>query len=828
MLDFGALGGLNTVDTSTVPREIFQALQKTDAKFQYPRDVQGQVWQKWHEQRDMPNSVIKMNTGGGKTAVGLLVLKSCLNEKKGPAVFVVPDNYLLKQVVDEAGKLGIETTTDPKCIRYQSGKSILVANIYKLVNGQSVFGVDDQGVKIEIGSILIDDAHACLDTVERQFTMEISLGTDLYAKFLQIFSDPLKKQNLAKYNEIIAQDPSAFLQVPFWSWQEYQGQVIEALVQHRNDDEIKYSYPLLKSHLSLCHCVFSSGKIEISPHFIPISVIPSLEQAKRKIFMTATLADDSILSTHFGVLPEALSQPITPDSAGDVGDRMILLPQVINPEITDQDIRDICKYVSSLHNVVVIVPSMYRAEQWRGVADLILTSQNIQSDLQRLKNGHVGLTVLVNRYDGIDLPKDACRLLVVDGLPDARSLIDRVKQSVVMSSEYDFVDKLQRVEQGMGRGVRSADDHCVVMLAGKTLARTVYNPSAMNYFSPATKAQMELSEKVASQVQGKPANELIQLMDYCFSQHPQWVQASKGVLASLQYNDNEMIQNIKQYQYEGYLAALRGDTTTAVEKQTEAVNKCTDRVFKGYLKQFLAEYVNLTDPTKAQEILLSANKDNSRLMKPIAGISYNRVNPLTHGQAEQCSRYLNSKFLLKNKMLVFVNSVLEDLRFRPDSANRFEEAMNALGLLLGFHAQRPEAAYNKGPDNIWSIGDNNYLVIECKNEAVNDKISKYYCNQLTGSAQWFNDNYDQSSECTPIMVHVSNTYEFACSPLSTSRVINAEKLEELKKNVQRFFASLATHDEMNNVNAIRDKLTSHKLRAIDIVELYTIPFYVSR
>ena len=248
------------------------------------------------------------------------------------------------------------------------------------------------------------------------------------------------------------QDPSAFLQVPFWTWQEYQDQVIEALVPYRQDPEFKYTYPLLKSHLLQCHCVFSSNKIEISPHFIPISVIPALEQAQRKIFMTATLADDSILSTHFGVLPKELNSPITPDSAGDVGDRMILLPQVINPEITDQEIKNICREIANKVNVVVIVPSGYRAAYWRDIANLELTTANINSDVQKLKAGHVGLTILVNRYDGIDLPHDACRLLVVDGLPDARNLMDKVKQSTVMSSDYDIVDKLQRIEQGMGRG----------------------------------------------------------------------------------------------------------------------------------------------------------------------------------------------------------------------------------------------------------------------------------------------------------------------------------------------------------------------------------------
>ena len=46
-----------------------------------------------------------MNTGGGKTVVGLLMLKSCLNEGVGPAVYVTPDNYLVSQAKGTLGAL---------------------------------------------------------------------------------------------------------------------------------------------------------------------------------------------------------------------------------------------------------------------------------------------------------------------------------------------------------------------------------------------------------------------------------------------------------------------------------------------------------------------------------------------------------------------------------------------------------------------------------------------------------------------------------------------------------------------------------------------------
>ncbi|EDZ8503042.1 DEAD/DEAH box helicase, partial [Salmonella enterica] len=388
MLNFDKIGVGNVANTALPPREIFQALPKKDnLKFQYPRDVQSEVWSKWFEKRNDNNIVIKMNTGGGKTIVGLILLKSCLNEKKGPAVYVVPDNYLVKQVIDEGNKLGIGVTNDEESMGFLTGKDILVINIYKLINGRSKFGVGDEGKKISIGSIIIDDAHACMNTVESQFTIKIKFNDNkgsLYKSFLNLFAEDIARQNYIKYSEILNGDYTAMQEVPFWNWQKKIKETTEILVQNSTDDELKFNLPLLKNHLSLCKCVISSQSIEITPHIIPISVFPSLDTAYRKIYMTATLADDSILSTHFGVKTNELNNAITPDSAGDIGERMILLPQVLNPKITDNDILKICHEVSKKHNVVIISPSEYKARKWNSIANQILKSENITDGVNQL------------------------------------------------------------------------------------------------------------------------------------------------------------------------------------------------------------------------------------------------------------------------------------------------------------------------------------------------------------------------------------------------------------------------------------------------------------
>jgi superfamily II DNA or RNA helicase len=74
-INYGIITGGPTADTVTDPQKLFQALPAKAAKYAYLRDVQGDVLHKWYETRTQRDTVIKMNTGGGKTVVGLLALK---------------------------------------------------------------------------------------------------------------------------------------------------------------------------------------------------------------------------------------------------------------------------------------------------------------------------------------------------------------------------------------------------------------------------------------------------------------------------------------------------------------------------------------------------------------------------------------------------------------------------------------------------------------------------------------------------------------------------------------------------------------------------------
>lgn len=817
-LDFGKLNA-GTAAKQTDPRKIFTTL-KREARFKRPLDEQADVLDEWYDRKTARDLTIKMNTGGGKTVVGLLCLQSSLNENVKPAVYITPDSFLVTQVLEEAQALGIAVTDDEKDPDFRAGRSILVANVHKLFNARSVFGVGEK--KIPIGCIVIDDAHACLGVVHEQFSIKAKAGSAVYDGLLNLFAEDLKAQSPTGLLDIKAEDPSIVMMVPYWAWQARQDEVIGLLHSQKSTKELEWSWPLLSECIPLCTCLFGGGQLEIAPRFVPIDRIPAFATAQRRIYMTATLADDTILVSHFQADAKEVAQPIRPKGGGDIGDRMILAPQEINPDYTGEEIRALVSDIAEDLNVVVIVPSKRRADFWEEVAVQVLDKDNIRTGVERLKAEHVGLTVLINKYDGIDLPGKACELLVIDGLPEVYGLGERLEMLLLDGTKRQLVRQVQRIEQGMGRGVRSSDDHCVVLLLGGRLTQRLHQPEAEAMFSSATLAQITLGKEVANQVRGKSLEELEPILDLCLEQDDDWVRAGRNAVVNAPPIDGGHLDENQVKLREAFDAARAARYDVAIKKAQEAVNATAEPQVKGFLKQQLAEYTNFMNQAKAQELQLSALNDNLRLLKPIDGITYSKLSAPATGQVVAAVDFMN-RFLEGNDLIIWVNGLLDDLNWGEEGSKRFEAAMMELGLFLGFGSERPEDKVGRGPDNLWALGGLTYLVIECKSGAVvADRVSKADTNQLNGSIVWFTEKYDKTCSMTPILVHPKTVFEHAASPHEDIRIVNGDGLKKLRKAVHAYSVSLATSGGFNDAKEVGKQLQNHKLSAAEIVRLCTV------
>lgn len=823
-IDFAKMSGRPAADRETHPRAIFAALSSKIPRFEYLRDVQREVFDKWFDERDESDLVVKMNTGNGKTVVGLLLLKSSLNEGIGPAAYLTPDTYLAEQVLATARDLGLAVSDDPRDSAVIQGQAILVATVHTLFNGRSKFGVGTEGRKIRLGSVLIDDAHACLSAVEQQFELRIPASHASYKQLRDLTEASLARQYPVGLLDLKDGDPTAALLVPPWDWFDLGTDATAILHAHRDDDSLKWAWPLVKDVIPLCRCVFTSGEVQVKPPLPPIDVIPSFVQAKRRIYLTATLADDSVLVTHFGAEANSVRKPITPSTADDIGERMILIPQEIRPDWSEDDIKEYLAEMALSTNVVVIVPSANRATWWESEAKAVLTVTNLQEGVAALKENKTGLTVLVGKYDGVDLPDDACRILVIDGLPEAYSGMDRVESAALDATWAMSGKQLQRIEQGMGRGIRSRNDYAVVILLGSKLVRRLHDPSAIHYFSPATQVQLVFSREIAKELKNGTVQDFKDVVNQSLGRDQGWVDASRDALIGVAYGEGS-VSTTASPQRRAFDLASQHRYQEAADAQQQAINGlASDPQSRGWLRQQKAAYLHPDNPLAAQNLQISALDDNRALLKPNQGVTYVRLKGKAREQAAESATFLTSAYGSPSDLLIGINGILADLVFTPSptTVEPFEQALADLGEHLGFASQRPEKNFRRGPDVLWQLGGSEYAVIEAKNNVVTDFIRKHDMGQLGVSMSWFEDQYDQPSSALPIMFHRSHKPAFDAFAPQGTRVVTVGGLERLKAAVKAWATALASDGAFDNPDRVGQQLAQHNLQGRQALLRYAI------
>ncbi|MDP9868816.1 MULTISPECIES: DUF6245 family protein [Streptosporangium] len=330
----------------------------------------------------------------------------------------------------------------------------------------------------------------CLATTEAQFRLSIPSSHTAYDDLLNEFERDLRAQSPKAWADLETDDPTATVPVPFWSWTARQDRVMQILHPCASDDDFKFTWPLIDDVLDLCTVTVTSTSTstQTSPPCPPIAMIPAFATARRRVYLTAALSDDSILVTDFNASPEDIAQPVTPGSTADLGDRMILAPIALNPSLYPKAVRVPARQYADGDrdgdgtpdakpvNVVVLVPSNRAAAPWRSHAAHVWRAGELQDGVAALKDGHVELVVLVNKYDGIDLPKEACELLILDGVPRPMDATECREAAVLSGSSTILARQLQRIEQGMGRGVRDSEDHCAVLLLGAHQSIALHDP----------------------------------------------------------------------------------------------------------------------------------------------------------------------------------------------------------------------------------------------------------------------------------------------------------------------------------------------------------------
>tara|TARA_R110001599_G_scaffold110476_1_gene274361 strand:- start:73 stop:1092 length:1020 start_codon:yes stop_codon:yes gene_type:complete len=335
--------------------------------------------------------------------------------------------------------------------------------------------------------------------------------------------------------------------------------------------------------------------------------------------------------------------------------------------------------------------------------------------------------------------------------------------------------------------------------------------------------QLELSKNLAKQMSGASVEELLEVMQFCLARDKGWTSASKKALLKAEKNDQFNFDDIQLGMSEAFELVRNSDPKEAANVVQKLLNSDLDDDLKAWLKVRLAEIVNRYDKSEAQHILQSGYRLNRSILKPIDGVSYEKLKPFDGKQPIAVQKFFKSRFLDQTQRLIFVDSVMDSLVYEKDCAEPFEKAILDLGNIIGINSQRPELQTGKGPDNLWVFKGQKFFIIECKNGAGSQgEISKADLGQLEQATTWFEKQYGEETDFNPVMWHPFRKLGQGGTTVSNMRVVTAEKLDKLKKALYDFSREITDDSSIEDIEKIKQSLVSHGFTDALFLDRFTV------
>ena len=836
MIDFSKKLKIHSKVKKIDPIEIYNSLDRVSATGPL-RPVQSNVLSKWYQElRNKKDLVIKLHTGAGKTLIGLLMAMSYINDGSGPVIYVCPNIYLMQQVCAEAQKFGV-----PFCIinkdneipsEFLQGKGILITYVQKVFNGLSIFGTGNRSM--QVGCIILDDSHACIDSMAGSCTIQILADSPAYAQIFDLVENDLREQGNGSLQDLLNKRPNAMMPVPYWCWQSKIDEITKIISQHTDSKYIKFAWPMIKDQLIDCRAFFSSSKIEISPSCMPIQQYGIFSYAKHRILMSATTQEDTFFIKGLGLSVEAVSEPLSDESYRWSGEKMILIPDAICESMDGGDLLN--NIVSASHDfgIVALTPSFEKAKKYENLGVTLVNDPNSSKTTYQTLQNYVAdhknkAIVFANRYDGIDLPDDTCRILIIDSVPYYDSLSDRYEELCRAESEIIRIKTIQKIEQGLGRSVRGEKDYSVILILGSDLIKYIRSITNQALFSPQTQKQIEIGFEIVDMAKenlpGKDANAelglLFSTIGQCLNRDEGWKMYYSSTMDEIQpvSSDKTKLYAILQKEKQAYDETVVRNYEAAAAIIQEIVDLCSDELEKGWYLQERARLLYHKSHTESNKVQVSAFKKNNQLLKPQSGIIYSKIKyPLDHSRNIRIIQEI-SKFGSYDELNVQLEDILSNFSFGME-AEKTESAFHKVGQILGYISQRPDKEIRKGPDVLWCVSDGKYILIECKTEVLPSRraITKTEAGQMEEHCAWFESEYGQDI-FVPVLVIPPEKLADDAYFSHNVKILTKKNLEKMKIQIRNFFKEFRGYKFSSlEPEFVNQKLAAHNLHDDSFIE----------
>jgi Type III restriction enzyme, res subunit len=459
------------------------------AKFKELRPGQRQVLSAYAANHlDTSDLAIEMPTGEGKTLLALLIADLALDQGRSVA-YLTGTRQLAERAEEEAEKLGLDTVRfaskdygGAKLDDYHQAQAVGVMNYWVYFNSKPVPKPADL--------VIFDDAHLAEQPLSSLQTLHIPDKVGPARALYRTVCDLVVAHTDAYAGLQAMRDGTAQPGTPpellsFSDWAAVATAARDAVEAsaYVGEKEIKYVWPKVRDYLNRCGVLIGPSGIEIRPYHPPTALNAGYSQAKQRLYLSATLGsmDDLQRRVGGGRITRLVTEEPLP--LGATGERLL----VLNPsgdQPTDDHVLDwaLDQVAAAGGRAAWLCASHAEADALQ--ARLISLGHTVY----RLRPGDddmvdawswapSGELVTAGRYDGLDLPGDICKLVIITTVPQASSEFERFVVAYLGDASFMRHRVGQRVTQALGRANRTITDRSMYLGLDPTFAQILADPA---------------------------------------------------------------------------------------------------------------------------------------------------------------------------------------------------------------------------------------------------------------------------------------------------------------------------------------------------------------
>jgi len=187
-----------------------------------------------------------------------------------------------------------------------------------------------------------------------------------------------------------------------------------------------------------------------------------------------------------------------------------------------------------------------------------------------------GVLALANRYDGIDLPDETCRLVVLAGLPVGMHLQERFIHDGLGASAVLTERIRTRLTQGAGRATRNSSDYAAVLMIGRELVSFCAQADVQAATHPEFRSEIQFGLDNSRAV---PARDALANLAHFQAQDQDWREAEQDIVAAretlppVSAPGTAQLSAAVKYEIAAVEAAWQGDWEHAVEQAGKAIEE---------------------------------------------------------------------------------------------------------------------------------------------------------------------------------------------------------------------------------------------------------------